>query len=125
MNTTCGHHPLFGASIGRNYNDDILRFLILFFIPPDSIDRRYVDQHHFRPAPTVITKRTAITSNVHGSSSVSSNQSITTNTSTKISDTVISSSGFTANIWLKSLRRKSKNIINNCSPNRNKIVTRS
>lgn len=53
----------------------------------DFIDRRYVEQHH-RPAPTVITTRTAITSNVHGSSSVSTNKSTTTSSSTKISDTV-------------------------------------
>jgi len=89
-NTTFGQRSEFGGRTGRDCNNDILQFLIIFS-PPDCIDRRYVDQHHFRPAPTVITKRTAITSNVHGSSSVSSNQSITTNTSTKISDTVISS----------------------------------
>lgn len=51
------------------------------------LDRRYIEQHH-RPAPTVITTRTAITSNVHGTSSVSSNKSTTTSSSTKISDTV-------------------------------------
>jgi len=55
-----------------------------------SGDRRYIEQHH-RPAPTVITTRTAITSNVHGTSSVSSNKSTTTSSSTKISDTTISS----------------------------------
>lgn len=51
------------------------------------LDRRYVEHHH-RPAPTVITTRTAITSNVHGTSSVSTNKSTTTSSSTKISDTV-------------------------------------
>lgn len=86
------YYPIHRAHVGELWMifffvENTLQILEIKLFDFDFIDRRYVEQHH-RPTPTVITTRTAITSNVHGNSSVSSSKSTTTGSSTKISDTV-------------------------------------